>query len=173
MQTIQPFAKRLGASVTVHPELHEVFGVYSNKDEKAPTQNQHAFGLSKDEMVAQFGSMLDVSRVRTSGPWNEAVVEDLSHAIIRARNIAAWLSDPAFAEDNNGKCVVLVSHSNFLDILLCVLLALPFAEEKWLSVFRLANTSTTSLTIQAGKQPIINFVNRLDHVAAEQYSAKL
>jgi broad specificity phosphatase PhoE len=136
-------------------------------------QRQLAFGLSRDEMLAKFGSLLDVSRVRASGPWNEAIVEDLSHAVARARNVWAWLSDPAFVKDNAGRCVVLVSHSNFLDILLCVMLALPTDSDKWRSVFTLTNTSTTSLTIHGNKPPVVHYVNRMDHAVAELNSAKL
>jgi len=179
LETAAPLAKKIGAPVTVMPDLYEVGGIYCNPHADH-MRHEPAAGMTSQEIVTAFPFM-NVSNLPATGPWNQMKpFDDGAADARRAVSVAAWLLSPEFIEQHRKKSVLIVTHSEFMDLLTKALMnPLLFAVESGnfthtRDLARLGhafqNTSLTHFAISPSKQPQqrphvrMLYLNRVDHL---------
>lgn len=180
LETVAPLAKRLGSKVTVMPHLYESGGIFNN-----PHENHRLYepapGMTVEEIRSTYDFM-DVTNLPPKGPWNQMrPFEDRQADIRRALKVASWLLSPQFFEAHRGKFVLIVTHSEFMDLVTTALMdPLIFAthpegfthtQEEVRLVHAFQNTSLTSFDITLSKEPNVKrpnvrmlYLNRIDHL---------
>eukprot|EP00802_Teleaulax_amphioxeia_P019554 Tamp_19793.p1 GENE.Tamp_19793~~Tamp_19793.p1 ORF type:complete len:332 (+),score=64.61 Tamp_19793:1-996(+) len=113
------------ASVEVSPEWAEIGGVFRTEQQtdnsfmKKPGNAPEARALKQ-----KFG--YNVDNLPTQGPWDGARgYESTAQAIHRAERAARWLRTQAAASVSNDGCLVIVSHADFLALVMAALYHAP------------------------------------------------
>lgn len=127
-QTANVISQTLGLPANVKPELCEVGGIY-----RAEKQMRHGMvpvvvkvpGNAKTaENIKRDFPNFSVDDIRPQGPWDFGRgFEETDIAVARARQIAGWLRSAELQTKvgENG-CLVLVSHADFLALLISSIL---------------------------------------------------
>ena len=142
METTRVVAAATGLTPEVWVEIHEQGGCQAGA---APEVYQGQPGLTRSEIVEEFGDWELPDSIDELGWWKCGRWERPDEAEERARGAAALLMS-RFAD--SPARVAVITHGMFKPILVSALLGRPFIGNEWLG--DLYNTSVTQLELSAG-----------------------
>lgn len=139
IQTANPIVQAAGLLGIVSPLLHEVGGMYVKRGEEFTP----AAGMSAAEIKKSFPDF-DVSKLPKEGCWNAMRPKEQPEGYYeRAKAAAAWVKSSEVRETVGKGPLVLVMHSDFIDLTIKALLCLPLGPPQ--AVFYTSNCSVTEL----------------------------
>jgi 2,3-bisphosphoglycerate-dependent phosphoglycerate mutase len=158
LQTAAPLSAALEIPVAVWLEVHEVGGIWLEKDGVTTGYG----GLTRTDLLSAFPSTIVPDNVTESGWWDPALGrEDLVGCRARAMRVAYKLRQRAKNEDTANDCVAIVTHGAFLDALLKALLNLLPGDDAFMMHY---NTAITRVDFRPDGALLLRCVNRTDHL---------
>ena len=157
VETGTAIARRLGLSLQAWHDLHEVGGIYL--DGEQPGERNGQPGYNRAYLEQRFPHLGLPGTVSEMGWWNRPF-ESVENRIPRAQRFVNELFARHGGTDDR---VVVVSHGDFYNLMLTVLLALPESEQRW---FSLNNTAVSRFIIK-GDNVAITYMNRVDFLPRE------
>lgn len=160
--TAQPLGAALGLQPQVWPDLHESGGMYQR-------QNGSVIGftgMTRSAILREFPDYVLPESISECG-WYDATlgIEPDSHKVYRAMTVAAALNQ----RSGNDDVLALVSHADFLDLLLRALFAQQSSVRSSKRFYHY-NTAITRIDYE-GSQPALHYFNRVDHLPAAMLSS--
>ncbi len=166
LQTAYPLAQALNMPLQVWVDIHEGGGIYL--EDPQTKQMKGYTGMTRAEIAARFPEVTMDDAVTENGWWRpERGMESHEELLGRAIRVASALLRRAESDDH----IVLVSHGLFLDILIKAFFnQLPSLPR---GLFYLHyNTAMSRLDFNEHPDTLrIHFLNRVDHLPSELWSA--
>ena len=155
--TAKPASEALGLRPTVWPDLHELGGLYLSKNGK----DTGFGGMTRSAILQEFQGFELPCSVTESG-WYEADmgIEPTTARVDRAHVVARTLRDWSETE----RVIALISHAGFLSLLLQAIHGDMPLRKGWRYYHN--NTAVTRIDYH-GTQPIMHYMNRVEHLSAE------
>lgn len=166
LQTAQPVAKVLGMNPEVWVDIHEVGGIFLEKEagvvEGFP-------GLTRTEITAQFEGYVLPDEITEDGWWNvEQGRETAAQFLSRALRVTLSLKE----RTHNEETIALIVHGAFIDAVLKAFLnQLPSHPEQLF--YGHYNTGITRIDFNErnGRDHMsIHYMNRVDHIPTDMRS---
>lgn len=161
LETTSHVARATGLCPEILVELHEQGGCQAGA---APEIYEGQPGLTRDEILAEFGDWQLPASIDETGWWKCRSWEPPVQAEERARQLAEnWhqtVGDPA-------QRVAVVTHGMFLPVLVSAFLCRPFVGSEWLG--NPFNTSIAQLTLSTA-QATLDSYNDTAHLPPEMLS---
>jgi len=164
LETTAAVAEATGLQPEVVVDLHEQGGCQAGA---SPEVYEGRPGLTRDEIVDQFGDWVLPESIDEEGWWKCRRWERPDEAEERARRVAADLVG-RFGDLQTK--VAVVTHGMFKPILVSALLGRPFIGNEWLG--DLYNTSVTQLSLSAAGVTLRSY-NDASHLVGEGDGALL
>ena len=159
--TAQSLGEALDLQPAVWPDLHEKGGMFLRQNGKF----RGFGGMTRSAIAGEFPDYHLPETVTENG-WYDAAMgyEPETHSFFRAIKVAKELLEWSGSDE----VIALVSHAGFLDALLKAIFAqlpaTPYAMRYYHD-----NTAITRINYD-GSQPILHYMNRLDHLPAAMRS---
>jgi broad specificity phosphatase PhoE len=138
-------------------DLHEVGGIYL--DSEQPGERNGLPGYNRAYFEQRFPHLHLPDDIGEAGWWNRPF-EPVEDSIPRARR---FVNELFARHGGTGDGVVVVSHGDFYNLTLAVLLNLPVSEQRWFSL----NNTGVSRFIFTGEHIAITYMNRVDFLPRE------
>ena len=164
LETTAAVAEATGLQPEVVVDLHEQGGCQAGA---SPEVYEGRPGLTRDEIVDQFGDWVLPESIDEEGWWKCRRWERPDEAEERARRVAADLVGRFGGLQTK---VAVVTHGMFKPILVSALLGRPFIGNEWLG--DLYNTSVTQLSLSAAGVTLRSY-NDTSHLVGEGDGALL
>ncbi|WP_261663128.1 histidine phosphatase family protein [Deinococcus sp. Marseille-Q6407] len=164
VQTAAPLAQALGLPAQGLAQAYEAGGLFERQEDRTPYAVP---GLSHAELLADNPALLWPADLPAAEPWAGGFEAYEEPGVLEAR--AAQVVEVLRAAHGEADTVALVTHGHFTQFLLRQFIAHGNA------YFRVVNTATTLLTLPGpdapeGWGPLVDWVNRFDHLRPEQVS---
>jgi broad specificity phosphatase PhoE len=172
LQTAKPISAALKLPVTVLLDVFEYGGAYQLvTDASGRSQYVGKAGLTRAEMQALVPGVQLPSAVTDAGWWTpEQGFESDEAYFARAHRFAAFLREQAQG-DWRGKWIAVVSHADFTNFLLKLLLVADIEDHpQAVSFIYPYNTSITRLDFGPNAYPIMRSMGRIDHLPVDMVS---
>lgn len=176
LQTTAPLARELEVPVTVHPDIYEVGGVYTQD----PEDPIHRVGSQKSMSANQIRTAFPgygTNLLPSSGPWYKGGWETDNEARNRIEKVVRWLTSKQFKAQHRGNVVVLVAHGHTILYLLLKLLGLPIDESRDKEginnysdlpiKFSVPNTCTSTVTLHVSGDITVGCIGSTAHLLPE------
>lgn len=154
LQTAEPVGKELNLSPEIWTDLHEQGGVYLDHGVVGGLVGYP--GKSRREILAEFPSYILPSEITDAGWWNKGH-EEITLYYERALRVASELKKQSVSNDR----IVLISHSEFMDILIKTLLGQMSSGNIY---YASLNTSISRIDIDHNGHISIRYLNRIEHL---------
>ena len=162
--TVQPVAQSLGLAPKIWVDIHEEGGMFL--DHGGDEGRVGYPGRTKSEILAEFPSYDLPPGIGEKGWWNRDY-EDQPSLRARAARIAVELREMAARESAGEERVAMITHGGFMNALLNALFGNPPEGQIF---YRHHNTSISRIRIDGNKRIDVQYLNRIDHLAAELVS---
>jgi 2,3-bisphosphoglycerate-dependent phosphoglycerate mutase len=168
IQTAKPLAEALDLPLTVMPDIYEYGGAYQRVNENGRRQYIGVPGLNRTQMQAMVANIQVPEAVSDDGWWSpQEGFEPDAHYFQRGRNFAAYLKAQSRGKWR-GKWVVMISHADFTNMLIKLLLMGNIDEHPHATSFIYPyNTSVTRIDFAADGYPILRFASKVDHLPTQ------
>ena len=159
--------------MTVLPDVFEVGGIYSKKSGEENVKSRTA-----QDLAAAFPNF-NVELLPPEGPWyvsGQREAAEAAHA--RAAAVVSRLLSPSFCQQHEDETLVMVSHQDFLDLMLRRLVGSSsegFSRLGPRLVFNISNTATSMITIghsSAADEPAACGTARIEWIARDEHLRK-
>ena len=160
LQTALPVAQALGLTPELWIDIHERGGMWLNRGE--PEGIVGYPGRTNSEIAAEFPGYKLAPGITDRGWWTGGY-EDAAGCAARAIRVSSDLLDRAQTEGR----VAIITHGNFMDVLLKALLGqLPGDHIH----YRHHNTAITRISVAEGSPIDIQSLNQIDHLPPDLVS---
>ena len=158
LETTSPVAQATGLTPELVVDLHEQGGCQAGP---SPEVYQGCPGMTRDEIVSEFGDWTLPDSIDQDGWWKGRRWERPDEAEERARLVAGELVEQ-FGDVSTR--VAVITHGMFKPILISALLGRPFIGNEWLG--DLHNTSVAQLQLSAAGV-VLESYNDTGHLSPE------
>lgn len=166
LQTSKPLADALDCPVHVMMDIYEYGGIYRREGDKDLTFP----GLNRAQMQAIVNHIVIPEAVTDAGWWTMDVYEPENDYIARGLRVAAFLREQAHGAWQ-GKHIALVSHADFLNLLLQSLIRGGMMggprDHGFLYSY---NSGVTCIDFTENGFPIMRYFSRVDHLPVAMVS---
>ncbi len=159
MQTALPISKALGLKPELWMDIHEHGGIFQGDPQKGTVVD--CFGLTRQEMLAQFPDYVLGDEVTDKGWWPGGY-EEMEGCYQRAHRVAEQLCE--WGKTLPNERIALVAHGTFMDALLKAILGQDFASQFYYSHY---NTAITRVDYTPRGFILLRYINRTEHLPAD------
>lgn len=158
LQTAAPIAKALGLKTEIWLELHEIGGIYLEKEGVVTGYG----GRTRQQIITEFPDYVLPDTITDQGWWNPSHGrEDMSLCQARAVRVAAMLKQRALVAGSKRDRLALIVHGTFMDALMKAFLnTLPGGSYYHWHY----NCAITRLDFDDTGRFLIRYLNRVEHL---------
>ncbi len=161
IQTAQPLAKALGLKPEIHPAVHEIGGIFLERDGIMTGYG----GMSREAIVRDFPDTIIPEAITESG-WYDVRIGKESNAIGmgRAIHFAYEMQQRGTKLEASDESIIVVSHAGFMSFFLkAVMNTLP----SFTYLLTHHNTGITRISYKPDYPTRIMYINRIQHLPPE------
>ena len=144
-------SETLGLPLRAWPDLHEVGGIYL--DDETSGERAGLPGFNRADFAAMYPGLVLPDSLGESGWWNRPF-ETRDEALIRAQRFKDGLLEK---HGHTSDCVAVISHGDFYNMFLAILLKVPTPPQVW---FSMNNVGITRFNFD--DEVSISYMNRVD-----------